>query len=89
MHKCFIWTFGFAISLAATSAHAITWGVPDEGEHPHVGTLLFVQNGVGYFSCSGTMIAPRVMLTAGHWVTSCRITSGPPNHHGRSGELGS
>jgi hypothetical protein len=47
---------------------AITWGEPDNGEHPHVGTLLFVQNGVGYYSCTGTMIAPRVMLTAGHCV---------------------
>ena len=47
---------------------AITWGQPDEGEHPNVGTLLFVQNGVGYYSCTGTMIAPRVMLTAGHCV---------------------
>lgn len=54
--------------LAATSASAVTWGVPDDGEHPHVGTLLFVQNGVGFFSCTGTMIAPRVMLTAGHCV---------------------
>ncbi|OGO19662.1 MAG: hypothetical protein A2Z14_10495 [Chloroflexi bacterium RBG_16_48_8] len=47
---------------------AITWGEPDNGEHPHVGTLLFVQNGVGYYSCTGTMIAPSVMLTAGHCV---------------------
>ena len=47
---------------------AITWGEPDNGEHPHVGTLLFVQNGVGYYSCTGTMIAPRVMVTAGHCV---------------------
>ena len=49
-------------------AAAITWGEPDAGEHPHVGTLLFVQNGVGYYSCTGTMIAPRVMVTAGHCV---------------------
>ncbi|HSM58431.1 MAG TPA: trypsin-like serine protease [Candidatus Sulfomarinibacteraceae bacterium] len=57
------------MSLAVvTTASAITWGEPDNGEHPNVGTLLFVQNGVGYFSCSGTMIAPRVMLTAGHCV---------------------
>lgn len=62
-----------AITLAATfafvgTAQAITWGQPDDEEHPNVGTLLFVQNGVGFYSCTGTMIAPRVMLTAGHCV---------------------
>lgn len=53
----------------ATLQPQITWGQPDRGEHPNVGTLLFVQNGIGYFSCTGTMIAPRVMLTAGHCVS--------------------
>ena len=56
--------------VVVTTASAITWGETDNGEHPNVGTLLFVQNGVGYYSCSGTMIAPRVMLTAGHCVES-------------------
>lgn len=54
--------------LCSGNANAITWGEPDNGEHPNVGTLLFVQNGVGFFSCTGTMIAPRVMLTAAHCV---------------------
>lgn len=48
----------------------ITFGAPDGGAHPHVGTLLFVQNGVGFFSCSGTLLSPTVMLTAGHCVES-------------------
>ncbi len=61
--------FTMLISLVVVgSVGAITWGQPDAGEHPNVGTLLFVQNGVGFFSCTGTMIAPRIMLTAGHCV---------------------
>jgi hypothetical protein len=47
----------------------ITFGTPDPG-HPHVGTLLFVQNGVGFFSCTGTLLSPTVMLTAGHCTES-------------------
>ena len=53
---------------AAGYVSAITFGQPDGDEHPHVGTLLFVQNGVGFFSCSGTLLSPTVMLTAGHCV---------------------
>ncbi len=52
----------------AASAAAITFGEPDGDAHPHVGTLLFVQDGVGFFSCTGTLISPTVMLTAGHCV---------------------
>jgi hypothetical protein len=48
----------------------ITFGQPDGSAHPYVGTLLFVQNGVGFFSCTGTLLSPTVMLTAGHCVES-------------------
>jgi hypothetical protein len=54
--------------MSAGAAQAITFGQPDGNEHPHVGTLLFVQNGEGYFSCTGTLISPTVMVTAGHCV---------------------
>lgn len=50
------------------SPQAITFGQPDGDAHPYVGTLLFVQNGVGFFSCTGTLLSSTVMLTAGHCV---------------------
>jgi hypothetical protein len=55
-----------SLILGSTAARAITFGQPDGNAHPHVGTLLFVQNGDGFFSCTGTLISPTVMLTAGH-----------------------
>ena len=55
-----------AALATAGVAYAITFGQPDGDEHPHVGTLLFVQNGEGFFSCTGTLISSTVMLTAGH-----------------------
>lgn len=60
--------FAAALLLTTASVGAITWGEPDGNRHPHVGTLLFVQNGVGYYSCTGTLLTPTVMLTAGHCV---------------------
>jgi hypothetical protein len=66
--------YGVAIALILSLAivgvaGAITWGQPDNGEHPHVGTLIFSQNGEGWYSCTGTLLAPRLMLTAGHCVS--------------------
>lgn len=54
--------------LETSGPSLITFGQPDAGAHPHVGTMLFVQNGVGFFSCSGTLLSSTVMLTTGHCV---------------------
>lgn len=59
-------TAAIGLAAAAMPAAAITWGAPDGEDHPNVVALLFVQNGVGYFSCSGTLLTPYVVLTAGH-----------------------
>ncbi len=76
MKKCIVAAVAIAASLAlAVPAGAITNGVPDESEHPYVGQLFsyvpdyvdsrFTDPG-GWFNCSGTLISPTVVLTAGH-----------------------
>ena len=48
-------------------ASAITNGQPDGDNHPYVGLLVFdVAEGVPGWRCSGALIAPNVVLTAGH-----------------------
>lgn len=53
----------------AAPAQAITGGEPDGPSHPNVGLLVFysedgAQN--SRFRCSGTLVTPTVVLTAGH-----------------------
>lgn len=45
---------------------AIQFGEPDGNDHPHVGLLVFDVGGVPAWRCSGTLLSPTVMLTAGH-----------------------
>jgi len=54
-------TFG-----AAGPANAVTDGAVDNEGHPHVGLLIFDIDGVPQWRCSGTLLSPTVMLTAGH-----------------------
>lgn len=67
MKKRSIFVVALALFMAlAGVASAITWGEFDGEDHPHVVNLLFVQNGDGFYSCTGTMLTPTVVLTAGH-----------------------
>jgi hypothetical protein len=50
----------------ASVAYAITNGQPDGDNHPYVGILVFDVGGVPAWRCSGALIAPNVVLTAGH-----------------------
>jgi hypothetical protein len=66
-------TIALAILLAGGVAQAIINGQPDRGPnaHPYVGALVTVPPS-GEFKgqripvCSGTLISPKVFLTAGH-----------------------
>jgi hypothetical protein len=48
-------------------AGAITYGEPDDGEHPYVGMMLFyVPADEGWYSCTGSLVDAGTVLTAGH-----------------------
>ena len=55
------------VLATAGIARAITNGQPDAGRHPYVGLLIF-DDAPGHpaWRCSGSLIAPNVVLTAGH-----------------------
>lgn len=58
-----------ALAVAGV-ASAITNGEPDDGRHPYIGLLIFGWDTPDGFipgwRCSGALIAPDVILTAGH-----------------------
>jgi len=47
-------------------AGAITDGTPDGEGHPYVGLMLFKATDGYWYTCSGTLLSPKVFLTAGH-----------------------
>jgi hypothetical protein len=61
-------TMALAILLAGGVAQAIINGEPDRGPkaHPYVGAYVAKVQGKLWPVCSGTLISPRVFLTAGH-----------------------
>ena len=72
--KVFLIMVSFFVCILAGNvyiAQAITNGVPDGGNHPYV-VLIVLGNEDGngwfepYWRCTGSLIAPDVILTAGH-----------------------
>ena len=62
------------LSCAALPSLAVTFGQPDGNAHPFVGNILF-ERAEGYFSCTGTLLSPTVMLTAGHCTEESGVTN--------------
>jgi secreted trypsin-like serine protease len=55
------------VGLTALPAAAVTDGVPDGDAHRYVGLVVFYDaEGTPTHRCTGTLIAPDVLLTAGH-----------------------
>jgi secreted trypsin-like serine protease len=55
-----------ALALFAMPASAVTDGELDGNNHPAVVLVLMEVDGAPAFRCSGTLIAPKFVLTAGH-----------------------
>ena len=72
--KTFVWVLATLVLLLGTAgiAAAVTNGQPDGDNHPYVGLLVFdaidpeTGDPVPAWRCSGALIAPNVVLTAGH-----------------------
>jgi hypothetical protein len=84
---------GLALA-AALPVLAITNGQPDAGEHPYVGQLLFyVPDEVdsrfttpgAWFNCSGTLLTPTIVLTAGHCTHGIGLNGAETTSSGGSG----
>jgi hypothetical protein len=57
----------FALSFMVVSpAFAVKYGELDGEEHPYVGLMFAHGVGPGGWRCTGTLISPRVFVTAGH-----------------------
>lgn len=89
-----------AMLLLATvvPASAVQFGELDGNAHPYVGLLVFDVGGNPAWRCSGTLLSPTVMLTAGHctfgtsggrvWFDSDVAAGRPGNGYPRSGGTG-
>jgi hypothetical protein len=65
--KCIL---AIAFLCCSPAARCVTNSTPDNGLHPNVGTIVaeYLTPGVKNSACTGTLISPRVFLTAGHCV---------------------
>jgi hypothetical protein len=81
-----------AAAVLAAPVGAVRFGQADGGEHAYVGELLFyVPDAIdsrfddpgGWFSCSGTLLSPTVIVTAGHCTFGVGLNGVSTTHGGK------
>ncbi len=79
--KILILTILLVILLAVVPiAQAITFGQPDGNGHPNVGAMIVLEpDGEHYLYCTGTLIAPKVFLTAAHCTIAASAYGADPH----------
>ena len=65
---------GLAMGAVCAPSFAVTWGQPDGEGHSNVVAILF-QRADGLYSCTGTLLTPYVVLTAGHCTEDGGVTN--------------
>ena len=55
-----------AMAIFTTGSSAVRNGQPDNGRHPYVGLIVFDTASGPTWRCSGSLLSPTVVLTAGH-----------------------
>jgi hypothetical protein len=65
-HKITLLFAVLMLLFSTTAALAVTNGQPDNGRHPYVGLIVFDDEDGPAWRCSGTLLSPTVVLTAGH-----------------------
>jgi Trypsin len=55
-----------AVALLSAPAGAVQGGTPDGNGHPNVGLSVFLYHNIPLWRCTGTMVAAKVYVTAGH-----------------------
>jgi len=75
MRRLIIAAAVLAATAVASPAAAITYGTDDGNRHPNVGGLVAAHaySDGTWLYCSGTLIAPRVFLTAAHCAEGDRV----------------
>src|SRR5215217_2186652 len=77
LHLAVLLLLMLTFSLSAAPAQAITGNYVKDFDHPFVGlVVLYDKNGEFLQRCSGSLLSPSVLLTAGHCTlgaTSARV----------------